>query len=131
MGLIIEPLNGQVMWDGEPILLQLPSAWSVADLVTARYRELEEPIDKAQVHRPVHGVDVQLPLGVRLTVNRWSKHLDLVIHMLAQVGGQDGHCGNFNGAAGDDTLDLINGRMELKVSKRDLSSRRRACTKPT
>jgi len=117
--LIIEPLNGRIMWDKKPILQEFPSDWSVQDLVTARYYEAEEPIDKAQLHRPIHAVDVQLPQGLRLTVNRWSKHLDVIIHMQPQSGGQDGHCGNFNGDATDDTADLIKARMELKVSKKE------------
>merc|ERR1712137_455436 len=118
--LIIEPRSGQITWDGGPILQEFPSEWSVQDLVAARYRETEQPIDKAQLFRPIHGIDVELPLGVRLTVNRWRKHLDLVIHMRAQAGGQDGHCGNFNGDALDDTVDLIKARMDLRVSKEDL-----------
>merc|ERR1712107_497788 len=63
--------------------------------------------------------DLDLPLGVRVRVNRWAKHLDVLITMRPQAGGQDGHCGNFNGNAGDDTVDLIKGRMDLKVSKKD------------
>jgi len=118
--LIIEPLNGRITWDNEPILQESPSAWSVQDLITAQYHEVQEPIDKVQLHRPVHAVDVELPSGLRLTVNRWSKHLDLIIHMRPQAGGQDGHCGNFNGDVADDTVDLIKARMELKVSKKEL-----------
>merc|ERR1712176_1337477 len=89
-------------------------------VIQARYVEVEEPIDKAQPYRPVHGLSVELPSGVKLTVNRWAKHLDLTIHMRAQAGGQDGHCGNFNGDAADDTVDLIKARMELRVSREDL-----------
>jgi len=119
--LIIEPLDGgSVTWDNESILQDFPSQWSAPDLVTARYHEADEPIDTAQTHRPIHGIFVELPLGVRLVVNRWSKHLDVTIHMHAQAGGQDGHCGNFDGDASDDTVDLIKERMELKVSKGDL-----------
>lgn len=118
--LVIEPLDGKITWDGEPILQEFPSDWSVPRLVTAHYHELEEPIDKAQSHRPIHGVDLDLPHGVKLTVNRWSKHLDVVIHMRAQRDGQDGHCGNFNGDVSDDTVDLIKARMELKVPDGDV-----------
>merc|ERR1712207_46106 len=102
------------------ILQEFPSDWSVQDLITARYHELEEPVSKVMAHRFIHGVDVELPLGVRITVNRWSKHLDLVIHMRAQASGQDGHCGNFNRDASDDSVDLIRARMELKVSDEGL-----------
>merc|ERR1712039_128101 len=119
--LIIEPQNGQITWDGEPILQEFPSDWSVPGLITARYHELEEPISKAMLHMPmVHGIDVELPQDLRITVNRWSKHVDLVIHMRAQAGGQDGHCGNFNGDASDDSMDVIKARMELKVPDEDL-----------
>lgn len=118
--LIIEPQDGQIIWDGAPILQEFPSEWAVEKLITARYHEVPEPVDKAQLHRPVHGVEVELPLGMRLIVNRWRKHLDLILHMQPLVGGQDGHCGNFNGVTTDDTAELITARMELKVSKEDL-----------
>jgi len=118
--LVIEARDGQITWDGESILQEFPSDWSVQDLIKVQYHEEEQPIDKAQLHRPIHGIDVELPLGVTLTVNRWSKHLDLVIRMRPQAGGQDGHCGNHNGDALDDTVDLIKGRMELRVAKNDL-----------
>merc|ERR1711972_604021 len=65
------------------------------------------------------GIYVELP-GVKLVVNRWSKHLDVTIHMRPQAGGQDGHCGNFNGDSTDDTVDLIQGRMDLNVAAADL-----------
>merc|ERR1712211_182486 len=100
---------------------EFPSDWSVPGLITARYHELKEPISKAMLHMPmVHGIDVELPQDLRITVNRWSKHVDLVIHMRAQAGGQDGHCGNFNGDASDDSVDVIKARMELKVPDEDL-----------
>lgn len=118
--LVIEPQKGQITWDGELILREFPSEWSVQGLIAARYHEVEQPIDKAQLHRPIHAIDVELPLDVKLTVNRWSKHLDLIIHMRPQAGGQDGHCGNHNGDARDDTVDLIKARMELRVAKQDL-----------
>ena len=34
--------------------------------------------------------------NVRVTINRWPKHIDAIIQMPQQLGGQDGHCGNFN-----------------------------------
>merc|ERR1712211_86603 len=86
--LIIEPRSGQITWDGEPILQEFPSDWSVKDLVTARYHEMEQPIDKAQPFRPIHGIDLELPSVVKITVNRWSKHLDLIIYMRPQTAGK-------------------------------------------
>jgi len=118
--LIIEAMDGQISWDGLPVLGNFPSDWDVPGLVAAHYHELPEPIDKAQTHRPVHGIELELPLGVRLTVNRWAKHLDVIITMRPQQGGQDGHCGNFNGNSTDDSADLIKSRMDLRVSEQDL-----------
>merc|ERR1712039_835392 len=41
--------------------------------------ELDEPISKAMLHMPmVHGIDVELPQDLRITVNRWSKHVDVI-----------------------------------------------------
>merc|ERR1712039_90303 len=88
--------------------------------VRAQYGEVKDPIDEAQQeNRPVHGLSVELPRGVKLAVDRWAKHLDLTISMQAQPGGQDGHCGNFNGDESDDTLELIKARMGLKVVAED------------
>jgi len=116
--LIIEPLHGQVTWDGEPILQSFPSEWA-HELVSARYHELLEPIDKFWSGTPVHGTEFELPLGMRLIVNRWDQHLDLMVTMRSQACGQDGHCGNFNGDDQDDTTNLIKARMELRVSQQE------------
>merc|ERR1712232_1212980 len=44
---------------------------------------------------------------VSLKVNRWPKHIDAIIRSPQQSRGQDGHCGNFNLNANDDTPELI------------------------
>lgn len=114
--MVIEARDGQITWDGEVIMQEFPSSWHAENwLAWARYHEHPEPIDKAQPFRPIHGVDVTLPLGVRVRVNRWAKHLDVVVTMRPQSGGQDGHCGNFNGNSTDDTIELIKERMDLRV----------------
>merc|ERR1711976_440254 len=43
-----------------------------------------------------------------------------MITMRAQPGGQDGHCGNFNGDAADDTKELLQQRMVGQVSPEEL-----------
>merc|ERR1719277_1578521 len=106
-------------WDGQAIMQDFPSNFMAEDIVSAHYHELEEPIDKAETHRPIHGVDLDLPLGLRVRVNRWAKHLDVLIAMRPQRGGQDGHCGNLNFNASDDTLEQISDRMSLRVSSQD------------
>jgi len=60
-----------------------------------------------------------LPLGVKVTVNRWRQHLDVLITMQPQSDGQDGHCGNLNGDASDDDIMSIKARMDLRVSRSD------------
>mmetsp|Transcript_107638 Transcript_107638/g.270001 ORF Transcript_107638/g.270001 Transcript_107638/m.270001 type:complete len:540 (-) Transcript_107638:338-1957(-) len=117
--LIIEAMDGQMTWDGDAILQDFPSSFAAEGLISASYHELEEPIDKAETHRPIYGVKLDLPHSVRVTVNRWAKHLDVLISMRPQRGGQDGHCGNLNFNATDDTLESISARMNLRVSAQD------------
>merc|ERR1712050_595451 len=67
---------------------------------------------KGQAIKSFH---VSLPLGLELSVNavRLSRgelpkwHIDLLVSMRPEPDGQSGHCGNFNGDAGDDTLGLM------------------------
>eukprot|EP00971_Amphidinium_carterae_P345032 6485756-Amphidinium_carterae.2 len=53
--------------------------------------------------------------GLRLTVNRYNAHLDVLITLRQQPGGVDGHCGNFNGDSSDDTKQLILQREVTEV----------------
>merc|ERR1711948_100497 len=68
--LIIEAMDGQMTWDGEAILQDFPANFTAEGIVMARYKEFEETIDKAETHRPIHGVQLTLPMGVKVTVNR-------------------------------------------------------------
>lgn len=88
-------------------------------LSEAHFFEMSNAIDKAQIYRPIYGLELELPLGVKVIVNRWSRHLDLIVTMRAQEGGQDGHCGNFNGDSADDTIKVIKERMDLRVQPAD------------
>uniref|UniRef100_A0A7S2P1T3 Ricin B lectin domain-containing protein n=1 Tax=Zooxanthella nutricula TaxID=1333877 RepID=A0A7S2P1T3_9DINO len=51
-----------------------------------------------------------------MIVNRWAQHIDLMITMHQQPGGQDGHCGNFNGVGADDDLENIQKRAGAQVA---------------
>jgi len=105
--LIIRPRGvGSVTWNDHPILQTLPSQFA-NDLVTARYHRDSELV---KTGRRGPGVDVELPLGVRLTVNLWRENLAIAIRMHPLAGGQDGQCGNFDGNANDDTLEALIGR---------------------
>jgi len=117
--LIVEPLDGHVTWDGTRVLQDMPSAFAVEGLIDARFFEASAHIDAGLSQRPVTSLEIRLPLGVNLTVNRWSKHLDLRILMEPAPGGQDGHCGNFNGDPQDDHLDQIKRRTHVQVAQNE------------
>jgi len=107
----IEPMSGNVTWDGQPILQDIPSRFEVlSGLVSAEYLDVGRRIDPGMFHRPLRIVEVRLFPEIRLTFNRWDSHVDARITMRRQVGGQDGLCGNFNGDIADDTTELIMAR---------------------
>jgi len=108
---VIQPMDGEIMWDGKQVLSEVPSVFEVPGLIVANFRAAESSIDRNLGGvLPIKTLDVQLPLGVRLTMNRWPHHMDAMISMAPQPGGQDGHCGNYDGDATDDTAEGIRGR---------------------
>jgi len=108
--LIVETRRGQITWDGAAIMDTLPSAFSVDGLVQASYSTNGQHIDAALTSFTLRSLEIALPLGIRVLINRWPDHLDALISMRPLPGGQDGHCGNFNGEADDDTEQLVTGR---------------------
>jgi len=113
--LVVEPKDGQILWDGEAILGEMPSEWAVPGLAKARLYSAERALDPALTYKSVATADIELPSNVRLIVNRWRQHLDVLITMPPQAGGQDGHCGNYNGNATDDAVDMLKERMHVRV----------------
>merc|ERR1719401_1567881 len=114
--LIIEPMDGgKITWDGEQILQEFPSEFLLKGFVRVNFNSSDEHIDGNQNNFPVQMVKAWLPRLVHLTVNRWAKHVDAIIRMVQQPGGQDGHCGNFNGNPNDDTKELIDERAGAPV----------------
>jgi len=124
-GHILRISSTSVLLDGSPILTSFPSHYSLAGVFTVTFnahgkilqphRELGKDLKVLHFHFEWHGIFMQ--------VNQWTNEeeghfVNLLVEMDA-LPNMDGHCGNFNGVA-DDTLDLINGRMELKVSKEEL-----------
>jgi len=65
-------------------------------------------------------VHLDLPLGVSLTVFRWTNYMDLIIKMPQLEGGQDGACGNFNGQVEDDSVRAIFDRIGARVGAGEL-----------
>jgi len=107
--LIIGNLGTNVTWNDENILASLPSEYHNA-LISAMYHKdsmlVQDPTRKANAP----GVDIELPLGVKLMVNRGKNGLGLKITMHKQEE-QDGECGNFNADKSDDTDELISQRL--------------------
>ncbi|KAL9139500.1 putative conserved tandem carbohydrate binding domain [Amphidinium carterae] len=113
--LLIFPLDGKVMWNEAEILTEYPSTFSVPGLIFAEYHNEAEVVRTGGHKDGIRGVDVMLPMGVRMTVNRYRSHLDALITMREVEGGVDGHCGNFNGIAKDDTTNAIKGRIGYTI----------------
>lgn len=116
--IIIEPKVGSIRIDGKTIrdvqhfVETLPEGRM--DIRTY-YNALDEP------NNAPSGVDAHLPSGVVLTVRRYNTHLDAKITLPRNFGGVDGQCGNANGDATDDTLDVIDRRMtSTRVHASDL-----------
>jgi hypothetical protein len=103
-------------WDGQPILTSFPSSFQNANPpVSIQYNAQGGLVDQGLEAKDLHIVHVSLPLGVSLQINRWlsdkdGDYINVKITMTNQPG-QDGHCGNFNGNAADDTRTAIRGRI--------------------
>jgi len=99
--LVLQPLNGKTTYNGQEILPagEMPSSFST-DFVSAFYHKAAELV-KDGTHGP--GVDISLPMGVKLTVNRWKTSMAVAIKLKGPLpGGQGGQCGDFDGnAAGE------------------------------
>jgi hypothetical protein len=103
-------------WDVQPILISFPDEWSnQKPPVHIAYNDQGLVLQKGRADKPLHVVHVELPLGVRMQINRWNEpgegdYLNMLISMHRQPE-PDGHCGNFNRDPGDDTRPLIRARI--------------------
>jgi len=57
-----------------------------------------------------------------MTINRWKQNLAVAINMCQQAGGQDGHCGNYNGNSADDSASVMLLRKENLAQVKSTSS---------
>mmetsp|Transcript_25890 Transcript_25890/g.60475 ORF Transcript_25890/g.60475 Transcript_25890/m.60475 type:complete len:779 (-) Transcript_25890:99-2435(-) len=122
---VVEPRFGEATWtfeNGKSLqMFDAPgSVFNIDGLVQASYHNRSAIVPRNA--NDVYGVDLKLPSEVTLRVDRFSKHLDLDIAMLPEVGGpdgMDGQCGNYNGDPSDDTAELIQERMGYEVSAAD------------
>lgn len=118
--LIIGSLQDSITWNGNEILEDAQSSFSVSEgdfFVNATRGEHSRHVE--DLNKEGRGVSVELPLGVALTVNRLHAHVNVAITMPPQDGGQDGLCGNFNGITSDDSFELTNQRSQIDVSLED------------
>lgn len=116
--LVIGSLQDQITWNGMEILEEEDSEYDVdldGDVVKATRSKHSSLVGDMSTENP--GVNIELPLGVSLIVNRLSDHVNIAIKMPQQQGGQDGLCGNFNGVGADDSLDFVSQRLSFEVTR--------------
>jgi len=89
--LIIPPMGGDVTWDGSPILTDFPSTFKDGSFIEAQWHEEPERGVNGTLH--AKGIDLQLPLGIKILVDRWSSHIDVLVQQKSNDAGIDeGHC---------------------------------------
>jgi hypothetical protein len=112
--IILGPARGKVYYNQQEIL-GTQSTFDAGGLFSAHRNDHGVRLSNG-VNQPVHSITMRLPLGVVVIVYRWAHHIDAVITMIQQ-GNQDGHCGNFNGKASDDTKQSILARVPGQVPR--------------
>mmetsp|Transcript_104167 Transcript_104167/g.301355 ORF Transcript_104167/g.301355 Transcript_104167/m.301355 type:complete len:468 (-) Transcript_104167:154-1557(-) len=112
--------SGRIAWDGQEIMTTFPSEFNAAGLGQITYNDRGQLVDASMSKFPRHIVRVDLPDGLSMQVMRWSHHVNLRITLPRPAGGLDGHCGNFNGDASDDTYHDIQARLSAPISDEEL-----------
>jgi hypothetical protein len=112
--IIVGPHRGKMYFNNKEISNAEPT-FNVPGFFTATLHDHGVRLSNG-VRQPVHSVTLRLPLGVVVVVYRWPKHIDAIITM-SPMNTQDGHCGNFNGYASDDTKVKILARLPGQVSR--------------
>jgi hypothetical protein len=109
--LVIRSLGAATTWNDQEILALLPSRFENS-LVSAKYHSGSETVKDG---KPGPGLDIELPMGVKLVVNRWKQNLAAKITMCHTQGLQTGQCGNFNGNANDDAQEILSAGNKQSV----------------
>jgi len=119
--IVIGSLEGQITFNHAPILEGLNSSFNISEgehfFVKARRSEQSQLVE--DVSKQNQGVNIELPHGVSLVVNRLHNHVNVAITMCQQEGGQEGQCGNFNGLSVDDTMEFASDRFDMSVLPED------------
>mmetsp|Transcript_25073 Transcript_25073/g.72137 ORF Transcript_25073/g.72137 Transcript_25073/m.72137 type:complete len:479 (-) Transcript_25073:249-1685(-) len=111
--------DGDITVDGKPVLQEFPSSFRLGTLGTITYGSEGKLVDEATDHWPKKIVQMHLPLGVHLTVLRWSNYVDLRLIMQRQPD-QDGSCGNFDSDPVNDSTEAIFKRVGARVPDKAL-----------
>jgi len=117
--LIIGRLGTKAFWNDKVILKHLPSHFD-NELVSAKYHKNSVLVQDESKKASAPGVDIQLPMGINLLVNRGKNGLGVKISMPRLEGGQDGECGNYNSDANDDSAELISQRIGMGIPSDEL-----------
>merc|ERR1740117_1164661 len=110
-------------YNGKHILKDFPSTfykWHGPERLVAAKYHANSTMVKNGMKGP--GIDLELPEGMRMTINRWKQNLAVAINMCQQAGGQDGHCGNYNGNSADDSASVMLLRKENLAQVKSTSS---------
>lgn len=99
-------------YNGKSILTGFPSAFNMGG-VDAHLDSQGATMQKGRQGLAMHVVHLSLPNGMSVQINRWTEaaegnYINARI-MMHRAPGQDGHCGNFNGKAEDDS------RLEIRA----------------
>jgi len=103
--------------NGVAISLGFPGAWQNENpMIKITADGNGQEMQASRAGKPLHVVHVDLPLFVHLDINRWNEpgegdYINAMIRMQPPGPAQDGHCGNFNGVAEDDTRPAIRARV--------------------
>merc|ERR1719356_353976 len=116
--------SGVFTVDGQTVLPTF-GTYNIGGFATITYNDQGELVDAAAGVWKKHVVHMMLPLGVQITVFRWSNYIDLRIRMPRQPD-QDGGCGNFDGNPVNDATAQIQARVGVRVEPGQLLFHARA-----
>jgi len=105
---VVGDLEQGVTYNGLPILDDKESDFEHIGMIKAKRHLDSQLVQNPEKVNP--GINVELPEGVKLLINRQRHYINVEVTMPPSEGGQDGLCGNFNGDSDDDSLELIEKR---------------------